>query len=76
MLHCTITRPEQRAGVSAKEVLLLHEIEKLMGHFSDDDMAEVLPALLPRLISSISGDFAMIAQRALQYWKNDNFVKL
>lgn len=32
------------------------------------------PSLLPRMITSISGDFAQIAQRALQFWKNPAFV--
>lgn len=68
--------PEQRAGVSAKEVLLLHELEKLMESFTKDDFDELLSLLLPRLITSISGDFAMIAQRALQFWKNEHFVTL
>eukprot|EP00040_Diaphanoeca_grandis_P028152 m.161737 g.161737 ORF g.161737 m.161737 type:complete len:1005 (-) comp31252_c0_seq2:28-3042(-) len=68
--------PEQRAGVSAKEVLLLHEVDKLIEYLDEDMFSELLPTLMPRLIGCIGGTFAQIAQRALQFWKNKVFVKL
>jgi len=68
--------PEQRAGVSAKEVLLLLEIDKLVEHLDEAAFGVLLPALKSRLLTCISGTFAMIAQRALHFWKNTHFVKL
>lgn len=110
--------------MSAKEVLLLHEIEKLVefidrvrvlngvydapltftalvyrcigcvcyctvysiavtnnaglctlrGVSLQAGFASIFPQLLTRVVKSISCDFAMISQRALQFWKSADFL--
>lgn len=68
------TWPVESAGASQKEVLLLHEVEKLLEFADDAGFAAVLPDVVARLASSISCQFAQISQRALQFWKSDNFL--
>jgi serine/threonine protein kinase len=67
--------PEAKAGVSSKEVLLLHELDTLLERAGPDGFAELGSVLVLRLVKCISGAFAQLAQRALQMWKKDLFAE-
>ena len=59
-----------------KEVLLLHETDMLLRYCSSVDFDQLLPELADLLAHSFSHDNAVPMQRALEFFKNDVFLRL
>ena len=61
---------------SAKEVLLLHEMEKLLEFTSVDAFAAFAPSFFPYLVTALSSSHHRVSERCLQLWQNDHFLSL
>jgi hypothetical protein len=57
------------------QVLLLAEVERLVELMTAEGFATIVERLADRLALSIANQYAQIAQRALQFWKNSAFLK-
>jgi serine/threonine protein kinase len=73
ILHCW---PYAEAANSPKEVLLLHELEKLFEILSAEQFNSIAEELNNYLISCISSQNARVAERCLLLWQNDKFSGL
>ena len=61
---------------SAKEVLLLHEMEKLLEFATVDAFAAFAPSFFPYLVTALSSSHHRVSERCLQLWQNDHFLSL
>ena len=68
--------PTTRSANSNKEVLFLHELEKLLEFSDAQTFAIVFKLIVPYLISAITSYQHRIAERGLQLWQNDKFVTM
>jgi hypothetical protein len=71
--------PPTHASNSPKQILLLHELQKLLERAPPppaDGLAGVLSAFLPVYVKSVASDNYRVAERALQFWESDAFVTL
>lgn len=68
--------PPPKYSNSAKEVLLIHEIEKLLEFTDAPMMLELHRPLFTIIRNCVVSENARVAQRALQMWQNDLFVSL
>ena len=59
-----------------KEVLLLHEVDMLLRYCNTVDFAELLPEIADLLSRSFAHDNAVPMQRALEFFKNEVFLRL
>jgi serine/threonine protein kinase len=69
------------AGNTPKQVLLLHEIDMYVGFIEVDQQepdtaAHWFTTFLTVLSRSVSSDHSRVAERALEFFKNKNFVRL
>jgi hypothetical protein len=63
-------------GATAKQMMLLNELEDLFEYVADDDAAAVAPALALRLARCVGGAHFQIAERALLLYNNERFLCL
>ena len=68
--------PSSSQPNSAKEVLLLHEMEKLLEFASVDAFAAFAPSFFPYLATALSSSHHRVSERCLQLWQNDHFLSL
>lgn len=81
--------PTAQSANSPKEVLLLHECEKILEYCRADSTGSsptqdapssqfhrIIDAFLPYIIQCISSYNHRVAERALQLWQNDKFLTL
>ena len=61
---------------SAKEVLLLHEMERLLEFASAEAFAAFAPSFFPCLLLALSSSHHRVSERCLQLWQNDHFLTL
>ena len=77
ILHCLLAAwPTARQPNSAKEVLLLHEMERLLEFSSADTFGQFASSFFPYLVSSLSSSHHRVSERCLQLWQNDHFLSL
>lgn len=77
ILHCLLVAwPTGRQPNSAKEVLLLHEMERLLEFSSADTFGQFASSFFPYLVSSLSSSHHRVSERCLQLWQNDHFLAL
>ena len=77
ILHCLLSAwPTARQPNSAKEVLLLHEMERLLEFSSADTFGQFAGSFFPYLVSSLSSSHHRVSERCLQLWQNDHFLAL
>ena len=77
ILHCLLTAwPTARQPNSVKEVLLLHEMERLLEFSSADTFGQFASSFFPYLVSSLSSAHHRVSERCLQLWQNDHFLSL
>ena len=66
--------PASTVANSPKEVLLLHELEKVLEFASDADFATVSSRVMARVQVCVTSANARISERALSLWRNDSFL--
>ena len=66
----------RRFANSPKEILLLHELEKLLEYATPETFPPLLRALLPTLVHCVGSENNRVAERALQLWQNEHFAAL
>ena len=77
ILHCLLAAwPTARQPNSAKEVLLLHETERLLEFSSAETFGQFAGSFFPYLVSSLSSSHHRVSERCLQLWQNDHFLSL
>ena len=77
ILHCLLAAwPTGRQPNSAKEVLLLHEMERLLEFSSADTFGQFASSFFPYLVASLSSSHHRVSERCLQLWQNDHFLSL
>ena len=68
--------PSSTQPNSAKEVLLLHEMERLLEFCSVDAFAAIAASFFPLLVAALSSSHHRVSERCLQLWQNDHFLSL
>ena len=63
--------PEPREGNSAKEILLLHELERILEIVAPEQRSHIALICSPLLARCIASDNSRLAERALQFFENE-----
>lgn len=71
----TTRYPPMNEGNSPKEVLFLHELEKVIAECTVPLTSKARSYMVTRLLSGISSLHAAVCQRALSFWRNEKVLK-
>ncbi len=68
--------PEGFQSNSAKEVLLLHELETLIHYIPADAFGSLVPLVVQRVLKCLSTENSRLVERSLYMWKDNSFLAL
>ncbi len=68
--------PEGLQSNSAKEVLLLHELETLIHYVHADAFGSLVPDIVSRVTKCLSTENSRLVEKALYLWKDESFLGL
>ncbi len=68
--------PEGFQSNSAKEVLLLHELEALIHYLPTDSFELLAPLIVSQVVNCLSTENSRLVERALYMWQDDSFLGL